>query len=244
MEGTLAPTRLRRTAVRAAAAVLLAGTALLGSAGLGPASAQRSSADTGAVRDRPAEDGPHVLVEAGASLMAPLVNLSASDAGDGAGDPEPAPSLSVAPSVSANAVYLLGPMLGVGLHGTWARPDVDLERVVGGTPEDGDRRLGHADFLAATGELVYRPLAAPGAPSIDPFLAAGAGLRHLSFSEPSLEGGTDPLGTVAGGVRTDVGGRFFWTLEVRGLFAPADPTGEGSRIQSDVLVTVGVGLGL
>ncbi len=225
--------RPRATPAIAAAALLAAGA-------LGPLSAQ----DADAPPTGPAEAPARVIVEAGPGLLAPLANLAPGDPGDATTDPVPAPSLSVAASVSANAVYMVGRKLGVGVHGTWSRPDVDLERVVGGDPTDDTRRLGDADFLAGTGELVYRPLAAPGGTTVDPFLAAGAGVRHLSFSDPSLEDSTDPVATVAGGARTDIGGRFHWLLEVRGFFASADPTGRGSRVQNDVLVTVGVGVGL
>jgi hypothetical protein len=226
----------RPAAAIAAAALLAAGLA-------GPAPAQDADA-LPVPSSGPAEARSRVLVEVGPGLLAPLANLAPGDTGAPGTAPEPAPSLSVAGSASANAVYLFSPKLGIGLHGTWSRPDVDLERVVGGAPSEDTRRLGDADFLAGTGELVYRPLAAPGGRSIDPFLAAGAGMRHLSFSASSLEDSTDPVVTVAGGARTALGGRFHWLLEVRGFFASTDPTGRGSRVQNDVLVTVGVGAGL
>lgn len=230
------PARLRpRLAAAMAAAAAMAPAALLAAGASAPAAAQDADSVSAPAR---------VLVEAGPGLLAPLADLAPGDPGDAGTDPRPAPSLSVAGSVSASAVYLFAPNLGVGLHGTWSRPDVDLERVVGGAPSDGTRRLGDAHFLAGTGELVYRPLAAPGGPSIDPFLAAGAGVRRLSFSDPSLEDSTDPVATVAAGARTALGGRFHWLLEVRGFFASTDPTGRGSRFQNDVLVTVGIGAGL
>lgn len=223
-------------------AAAIAAAALLAAGAPGPAAAQ--DADSVSAPSSRAAAPARVLVEAGPGLLAPLADLAPGDPGDAGTDPRPAPSLSVAGSVSASAVYLFAPNLGVGLHGTWSRPDVDLERVVGGAPSDGTRRLGDAHFLAGTGELVYRPLAAPGGPSIDPFLAAGAGVRRLSFSDPSLEDSTDPVATVAAGARTALGGRFHWLLEVRGFFASTDPTGRGSRFQNDVLVTVGIGAGL
>lgn len=226
---------------RPAAAIAAAG--LLAAGLVGPAPAQ--DADSLPAPSSPvAEASFRVLVEAGPGLLAPLANLAPGDPGGPGAAPEPAPSLSVAASASANVAYLFSPKLGVGLHGTWSRPDVDLERVVGGSPSDDTRRLGHSDFLAGTGELVYRPLAAPGGRSIDPYLAAGAGVRHLSFSAPSLEDSTDPVVSLAGGARTALGGRFHWLLEVRGFFASTDPTGRGSRVQNDVLVTVGIGAGL
>lgn len=233
----------RPAAHRPGPATPVAAVALLAGGLLAPLPAQ--DVDSLPAPGPEATDEPaRLLVEAGPGLLAPLSNLAPGEPGDATTDPEPAPSLSVAASVSANAVYLVSPKIGVGLHATWSRPDVDLERVLGDAPDDDARRLGDAVFLAGTGELVYRPLAAPGSRSIDPFLAAGAGVRRLSFSDPSLEDGTDPVGTVAGGVRTALGGPFSWLLEVRGFFASTDPIGGGRQVQNDVLVTVGIGAGL
>lgn len=186
-----------------------------------------------------------VIVDVGVGLLTPLANL-APTAPPTAVDREPAPSLSVAVSASANAVYLFTPKLGVGVHGAWSNADVDVERVLGGGDgDDGDsRRRGSADFLAGSAELVYRPLGRPRGTSLDPYLAAGGGVRHLSFSDARLEDETGPMGTVAGGVRTEVIGPLFWTTEVRGFFSTADPTDRGSRIQTDVVVSVGLGAGL
>lgn len=227
----------RRTGTAAPAAAALLGAAALLLCLSPPASAQDAAGDTAYA----GADAP-VLLDAGVGLLTPLANLAPSDEGGASTAPRPAPSLSVAVSASVNAVYLLSPRLGVGLHGAWSRPDVDLERVVGGsaTPE-GSRSLGTADFLAATAEVVFRPLAAPGGAIVDPYLAAGAGLRRFSFSEPSLDDSTDPVGTAAAGARTSLGDRIYWLLEVRGFVSSTDPTARGSRVQHDIVVTVGLG---
>lgn len=235
-----APGRGRRPrrpgALAAAALLLLAVPTAVGGQEPSPGSAGAPER----AADRPGTS--RLLVEAGAGLFAPLADLAPTgDAGGGVAA-EPAPSLSVAASASLGAVYLLGPSLGVGLHGTWSGPEVDLQRIAGGTASDGSaRRLGSADWVAASAELVYRPLGASPNSSLDPYVAAGVGLRHLAFSDPGLADSTDPLGTVAGGVRTGLGGRFFWTLEARAFFSSTDPTSRGSRFQNDVLVTVGLG---
>lgn len=224
-----------------AAASLLA---LLAPAAVGQAEGQPVPAD--AVRQARADTGEaagaRLVVEAGVGLLAPLANLAPTGAGSGDGGPEPAPSLAVAVSANGSAVYFFDPNLGVGVHGVWSDADVDHQRLAG-RPGAGDRRQGSADFVAGSAELVYRPLGRPGGTSLDPYVAAGGGVRHLSFSDPALDDSTDPVGTAAGGVRTEVAGPVFWTTEVRGFFSTVDPTSRGSRIQTDVVVTVGIGAG-
>jgi len=244
--------RRGRSPGEAVVALLLAGTLLAGTA---PAAAQEPSRDTTATMDSagpsalleqpPPEERARWILGAGTGLLTPLADLAPSDPGGPATDPVPAPVQSVGISASARLLYLFSPRLGVGVLGSWATTDVDLQRLAGpGGSPGGDRRLGSADVWAGAGEIVFRPLGSPRRTALDPYLSAGGGVRRLSFTDPSLEDSTDPLVTVAGGVRTTISGPFFWTLEARGFFSSADPTDRGSRQLNDVLVTVGLGLRL
>lgn len=250
-----APTRNHRPLALArgsALAALLAGLVLAGAA---PAAAQEAGRDTATALDsagatplvEPSEPGERArwILDAGTGLLTPLADLAPSDAGGPETDPVPAPVQSVGISASARLLYLFSPNLGFGVLGSWATTDVDLQRLAGpgGTPA-GDRDLGSADVWAGAGEIVFRPLGPPRRTALDPYLSAGGGVRRLSFTDPSLADSTDPLVTVAGGVRTTISGPFFWTLEGRGFFSSADPTDRGSRQLNDVLVTVGLGLRL
>lgn len=220
------------------------GTVLLLS--LVPSVARAQGVDTAADEiplEPEGKDFSRLYLEGSVGLLTPLADLAPDKVNDPSAPRDPAPVFSVAISYRGGVTYFFSPMWGVAVSGMWSNPDVDLQqlRVPGETPEEGAGRLGSADFVTGAGEVVFRPLGAPRGAPLDPYLSLGGGVRHLSFSDPSLEDGTDPMATVAGGIRTSVAGPVFWSLEFRSFFSSADPTPRGARRQSDVVVTVGLG---
>lgn len=178
-------------------------------------------------------------------LLTPLSDLTPAASGGASDEVNPAPQLSPGVGVAVGATLFFSPKIGLGARVSWSNTDVDVQEVAGGGSA-GERLLGEADYVTASLEFIYRLLVGPLGGLLDPYVAAGAGVRHVSFSfdDPLLVDGTDPMGTLAAGIRTSLGRRFHWTLEVRDHISVFEAVDAEGRLQNDLMVTVGFGVGL
>lgn len=170
-------------------------------------------------------------------VLTPLADLTS--------DPESfGTAVTTAAALSVGLSWWTAPRWGVGLEATYAPADLrirptDFQGVI---PES----LGSADWWSATVNLMHRfPLR--GAASVaEPYLAVGAGVRHLSVDEiaaPEVQNATDPVGTVAAGMGLRLDRVLSLRLELRNRMSTyTSPRTDEARFQSDL--TVGVGLGI
>ncbi|MGD8866981.1 MAG: hypothetical protein PVI01_05115 [Gemmatimonadales bacterium] len=173
-------------------------------------------------------------------LLTPLGNLTADQQASDVTEITPGLRLSTGVVLAGSATLFLNPKLGLAIHGSWAGAEVDQKALPDGG--SGDQRLGDADYVTATVNVVYRLLERP-IGALDPYISAGAGVRHISFSfeDPQIEDATDPMVTLAAGMRAFLLGRIHWTLDVRDAISMFEATDGESRLQNDLLVTVGFG---
>jgi len=133
---------------------------------------------------------------------------------------------------------------GVGLTGWYSGAklqvlDTDFQ---GAVPDD----LGDITYLTGTVQAVYRFRGAGSRSPIEPYLAAGGGVRYLGADEiaaPQVVDSTDPAGTIAGGFRVDgILADVMIRLEIRDniSFYKSDATGE-SKLQNDLILSFGFG---
>jgi hypothetical protein len=107
--------------------------------------------------------------------------------------------------------------------------------------------LGKADYLVGAAQAIYRIRSEGSRSPLEPYFAAGLGVRHISVDEmanPEVESGTDPAGTIAGGVRLQgVMSTMMIRLELRdNISTYKSPTTGESRLQNDILISFGVGV--
>lgn len=170
-------------------------------------------------------------------LLAPLNDLTSDPGSFGT-------AVSVSPVVGADAAFWFGKgRFGLGLQALFGPADLKAEptEFQGAIPDD----LGKAHYLAGTASLLYR-LQLPGARGrVEPYFGIGAGVRRLSveaIAEPEVEDVTDPIGTLAAGTQVWFSHRLAIRFEVRDHLSDFEsPTTGESRLQNDVMVTVGLG---
>ncbi|MFV1987936.1 MAG: hypothetical protein ACC682_11705, partial [Gemmatimonadota bacterium] len=170
-------------------------------------------------------------------LLTPLANLTEDPASFGV-------------TINVNVIYGLDATLwtsrhfGVGASGWYAPAQLQARDLAQGAPEID---LGSADYTVGTLQAIYRFVGSGSRSPLEPYLAAGAGIRSLSVHEaanPEVVNSTDPAGTVAGGVRLrGVISKMMIRLEIRDNFSMFEsPTTGESRLQNDVLLSFGVGV--
>ncbi len=185
----------------------------------------------------PARSG--LELDASAALVTPLSDLVEGTAAEGA------LQLSTGVGVRAGALWWIGDRLGVGLGGLWTPADVDRQPSAGdgnGGVDPGGK-VAEGDYVAGTAEVVWA-LPRPGPDvRVEPYLAAGLGLRHLAFEGgEELPGGTtDPMASIGGGFRVLLSEGLLLRLEARDQIAPAE-IGPETRIQHDLDVSLGFGV--
>lgn len=216
-------------AAATAAALALAATAV-------PVSTSAATATGDTVTAGHGRAGPELHLSA--ALLTPLADLVPPSGTTGA------LQLSAGAGARGGGVWWLGPRLGIGLGGVWVPADVDRQASPadgGGTDPGG--RVGEADYLAGTAEVVVALPAVSDRVRIEPFLVAGVGLRHLSLDagEELPDGITDPVAALGGGFRMLVSEGLLLRLEARDQVAPAK-LGPETRIQHDLTVSVGLGV--
>lgn len=223
--------RIGRAALALAAALALPATAAAAAPPAAPAPAPGDTVAAGHGRSGPELD-------LSVALLTPLTDLVAPAGTEGA------LQLSAGAGLRAGGIWWLAPRLGLGLGGVWAPADLDRQASVGG---DGDAapggKVGEADYLAGTVELVLALPAVSERVGVEPFLVAGLGLRRLGLDagEELPASVTDPLAALGGGFRMLLSERLLLRLEARDQIAPAE-LGPESRVQHDLTVSVGLGV--
>lgn len=233
----LAPPARRARPLTAAATAVLA-LALL----LAPGWARAQETTTTAAGPQLAPDtslahrgGPEIFAIGGA--LAPLAQLS-SDPGSFA------TQVSSSATVGGTVGWWLPGGLGAGVQVLYAPAALNILPTAfqGPIPTD----LGDAGYLAATAEVRYRLVSGGPAGVLAPYVAVGGGIRHLSFdpiAQLDVQDATDPVGTAAIGVESKLMGPVALRLELRDYLSRFDSSASGdSRLQNDVLVTVGLGI--
>lgn len=134
---------------------------------------------------------------------------------------------------------------GVGLTGWYspAKLQVQSTDFEGAVPDD----LGSANYLSATIQGVYRFRGEGSRSPVEPYLAAGGGIRSLWVDEigaPQIVDSTDPAGTIAGGFRVDgILADVMIRLEIRdNISFYTSPKTDESKMQHDLLLSFGVGV--
>lgn len=169
--------------------------------------------------------------------LAPLATLS-SDPGSFA------TQVSSAPLIGATAGWWFRNGFGAGVQVLYAPASLNIIPTAfqGPIPTD----LGNAHYLAATAEVRYRLLLDGPAGVLTPYVALGAGIRHLSFdpiASLDVQNRTDPVGTIAGGAEARLYGPVSMRLELRDYVSRFTATVNGAtRTQQDVAVTFGIGI--
>ncbi len=106
--------------------------------------------------------------------------------------------------------------------------------------------LGDARYLAATAEVRYRLLLRGPAGVLAPYIALGAGIKHLNFdpiASLDVQDTTDPVGTIAGGAEARLYGPVSMRLELRDYVSRFTAAVNGAtRTQHDVAITFGLGI--
>lgn len=221
-------------------AVLVPALLLLVAAGTAKAQ-DPGTAPWGNESERPPEATRAGLeLDLSAAFLTPLSDLMQGTEATGA------LQLSTGVGLQTGGVWWLSRRLGVGLDGVWIPVDLDRQPSVaddGGQGVDPGGKVGEADYLAGTVELLVALPSVGTDVRVEPYLVAGAGLRHLSVEA----GGdlpdevTDPAGALGGGFRMLLSERLLMRLEARDRIAPAD-VGPETRVQHDLAVSVGLGV--
>lgn len=229
------PGRPSRPSVRRPAAAPCLTAAGLAAAGLlGFASAAAAQAPMGDEGD----DGlPPARAAVGifAGSLSPLNDLTEDPASFGT-------FVSVAPALGAElTLWPRGGRIGVELQGVFAPGELKLRATEfqGAVPDD----LGNSYYWAGSATVLYRLRPAGVRGRVEPYFGIGAGLRHLAveaIASPEVEDATDPLATVAAGTDVWFSRGLAIRFEVRDhLLSFESPTAGDSKLQNDVLVTVG-----
>lgn len=171
-----------------------------------------------------------------ASVLTPLAELTS--------DVAFATEVSTAVGASGTVTWWFGRELGLVAQGLWAPAELHVRpsEFTGPIPTD----LGDAEYLAGTAALAYRIPTSGALAGVEPFFGLGGGARHLSLdpvASPDAEDATDPAGTALAGVTTQVSPTLSLRLEIRDLVSSYESPLDGeTRLQNDVLVSVGVSL--
>lgn len=227
-------TRIRGTVHRSAGAArgraLAVGLLALSLAGPSPVAAQMEDEDDAATE---------VFDVAGfVGLVTPVANLT--------DDPETfATSIDPYVALGVDLTYWVSSRFGVDLTGVYAPSQLQARgtQFQGAVPPD----LGDATLLIGVLSAVYRFPSSGSGTALEPYFAGGFGLKRIDVDEiaaPQVESTTDPTATLAAGIRTRLVPSVVLKVEVRDFasYYESPSTGE-SKLQNDVVVTVGVGAG-
>ncbi|MDH3297907.1 MAG: hypothetical protein OEM96_06485 [Gemmatimonadota bacterium] len=154
--------------------------------------------------------------------------------------------LTTRPVFGARLDYWFGGSWGVGFTAGIARPNLVVSTVdpVTGFPISND--LGSVDFLHAEGTLLFRPQLRGAASIMLPYFGVGAGIRSLGFSDGAgVADADDVVFILNAGGHVRLGDRTYLRLDVRDLISSFDDAAfDASKMQHEVLLNVGVGVGL
>lgn len=182
----------------------------------------------------PAGPGPEISVSG--TALTPLALLTENPGTFGT-------EISTGLGVTGTLGWWFGDSFGVTAHGVWVPAELDLQQstFTGPIPD----ALGDADYLAGSLNLVYR-LTLPGAASaVEPYFGLGGGVRDLDVApvaSPDVADATDLAGTLVGGTYARLGSGASLRLEVRDLVSTYEsPLSGDSKLQNDLLVSIGIG---
>ena len=154
--------------------------------------------------------------------------------------------LSTKPVFGASLDYWLGGGWGVGVTGGISQPALTVSTVDPGTGFPVREDIGSVDYVHAEATIQYRPNL-PGAASVMlPYVGVGAGIRNLSFPTGSgIEDVDDIVLIINAGGQIRLGERSHLRIDLRDLISSFDVAAfDDSRRQHEVLLNVGVGIGL
>jgi len=182
--------------------------------------------------------GPRLQATAFAGVLAPLARLTS--------DPQTFETeVSSSAMVGAEVSWWPRGRLGIAAQAAWAPARLSLipTDFTGALPGD----LGDADYLVGSLEARYRVPMPPEVRVVRPYLALGGGIRRLDvdpIASPEVTDATDPLATAAAGAQVRLGARVDLRVELRDRVSVyGSPTGGGDRVQNDLGVSIGLGIG-
>ena len=182
----------------------------------------------------PGDDtGPELFGIAGA--IQPLANLTENPG---------AYSMVIPPDVmmGGEATYWASRAVGIGAMGLYSPATLEA---VAGAPGRGPGTLGELEYIAGSVNLTFRIRSSGSARAIEPYFSIGGGLRVLKFygSEVPAISATDPVATIAAGVRLPVTSSLWFRGELRDMasYYISTATNE-STLQNDIGVFVGLGI--
>lgn len=154
--------------------------------------------------------------------------------------------LSTKPVFGASLDYWFSGSWGVQVMGGFARPDLTVSLV---DPVSGSAlttSIGTVDFLHAEATIQYRPNLPGAAAILLPYFGIGAGIRSLSFPDGSGFSDSDDITLILNaGSHIKLSQRVHLRLDFRDLVSSFDSEGlDESKTQNEILLSVGLGIGL
>ncbi|MXW56573.1 MAG: hypothetical protein F4X22_11520 [Gemmatimonadales bacterium] len=179
------------------------------------------------------DTGPELFGLAG--VIQPLNNLT---------DNTGAYGIVIPPDVmmGGEATYWASRSVGIGVMGLYSPATLEG---VGGGPGRGVGTLGEMEYLAGTVNLTFRLRSSGSAGALEPYFTVGGGLRQLKFygAEVPKLSATDPMATVAVGVRVHLASSLWFRGELRDMASYyISAQTEASKLQNDVGITIGFGV--
>lgn len=177
-----------------------------------------------------------VAISAAFGVLTPLSNLTSDPGSFGT---VLTPSL----VLGAEAALWLTDNVGIAAFGTWAPSELDSfgTQFQGAIPDS----LGDATFVSGTANLLLRVRGSGSASVIEPYVALGGGVRHLSVEDiasPQVESNTGAVVTAALGARVGLGSGIWMRAEVRDFASRYESPATGdSRTQHAMMITLGIG---
>ncbi len=147
---------------------------------------------------------------------------------------------------------------GIGVLGGYSQPDMTVQRVLPsleGLPTRTEEfNLGGTDYLYGVATLMYRPNLQGSWGMVRPYFVAGGGVLHTgSASGTNADGSftlsadseTKPVGVIGLGGHILLGNSWFLRLEFRDYISSfSQDRFENSKLQNDLVSSIGVGLTL
>jgi len=154
--------------------------------------------------------------------------------------------LSTKPVFGGSLDYWFGGGFGVGVTGGIGKPALTVSTVDEGTGFPVTEDVGSADYVHVEATIQYRPELTGAAAILLPYVGVGAGIRNLSFPTGSgIEDVDDVILVINAGGQIRLGERSHLRIDLRDLISSFDVAAfEESRRQHDVLLSVGVGIGI
>ena len=142
----------------------------------------------------------------------------------------------------ADATYWVSETFGIGVLGLFAPSELQATQV---QPDVFAVDLGDANYLTAVVNAVYRVPVSGTAVPVQPYFAAGFGIRHLDLDDTlatEAASSTDPTGSLAAGAWIPLSGNISLRAELRNFLSFFEsPVSGDSKLQNDIAITLGIG---